>query len=223
MIQAVDLTKTYSLNGNDVRALAGLTFGIKRGSFTAMMGPSGSGKTTLMNILGCLDTPTSGEYYLNGRNVSGLSEDELSEVRNREIGFVFQSHNLLARNTALENVCLPLYYKRDRNPVEKAIAALEKVGLADRIRHYPNQISGGESQRVAIARAIVTGPSVILADEPTGNLDTATGAQIMKILKELNSAGVTIVIVTHEPDIAGCAQRIIRIRDGMLEKSPSVA
>ncbi len=203
--------------------MAGLTFGIKRGSFTALMGPSGSGKTTLMNILGCLDTPTSGEYYLNGRDVSGLSEDELSEVRNREIGFVFQSHNLLARNTALENVCLPLYYKRDRNPVEKAVAALEKVGLAGRMRHYPNQISGGESQRVAIARAIVTKPSVILADEPTGNLDTVTGAQIMDILKELNNTGVTIVIVTHEPDIAACARDIIRIRDGMLEKSPSAA
>ncbi len=217
MIHVVDLRKTYRLDGQNVEALAGVTFDIEKGSFTALMGPSGSGKTTLMNILGCLDTPTSGEYYLDGTDVSNLSEDKLSEIRNMKVGFVFQSHNLLAKNTALENVCLPLYYRGQGDPHAKAREALERVGLGHRVYHFPNQISGGESQRVAIARAIVTNPSIILADEPTGNLDTKTGTAIMNIIRELNDAGVTIVIVTHDPEIAAHADDVIKIRDGKLE------
>ena len=217
MIKIVGIRKIYQLNGVKVEALADISFQIDQGSFMALMGPSGSGKTTLMNIIGCLDTPSSGDYFLDGRNVARLSEDELSEVRGFDIGFVFQSHNLLARNTALENVCLPLYYRRDANPKDKAVEALKRVGLDGRKNHFPNQLSGGESQRVAIARAIVTEPKIILADEPTGNLDTKTGAEIMKILKELNQSGVTILIVTHEPEVASCAQKTIRIRDGKLE------
>lgn len=218
MIRVEDLRKTYRMNGTEVAALNGVTFEIPGGSFTALMGPSGSGKTTLMNVLGCLDRPTGGEYYLDGRAVSSLSENELAEIRNQKIGFVFQSHNLLPRNSALENVCLPLYYRGQRKPYKEAEAALERVGLGGRVRHYPNQLSGGESQRVAIARAIVTNPLIILADEPTGNLDTKTGEQIMGILRELNASGVTILIVTHEQEVAGNAERILRIRDGKLEE-----
>jgi len=217
MIKIVDIRKTYQLNGLKVEALSGVSLEIDRGAFVALMGPSGSGKTTLMNIIGCLDAPSGGDYFLDGRNVAGLSEDQLSEVRSFDIGFVFQSHNLLARNTALENVCLPLYYRKEADPKNKAITALKRVGLEGRKNHFPNQLSGGESQRVAIARAIVTKPKIILADEPTGNLDTKTGAEIMEILKELNRSGVTVLIVTHDADIASIARRTIKIRDGKLE------
>ena len=214
MIDIVNVRKTYRMDGAEVVALSGVSFTIEKGSFTALMGPSGSGKSTLMNILGLLDTPTSGEYYLNGKNVAGLSEDELSRIRNSEIGFIFQSHNLLPRNTILENVCLPLYYRGEHDPTDRAREALKRVGLEHSIKHFPGQISGGESQRTAIARAIVGEPSVILADEPTGNLDTKTGLKIIEILKELNASGVTLVVVTHDPEIAEHAQRTIRIRDG---------
>ena len=216
MIRVVDLRKVYRMDGVEVEALAGVSFEIERGSFTALMGPSGSGKSTLMNVLGLLDTPTSGDYYLNGENVARLSDDELSRIRNRDIGFVFQSHNLLARNTLLENVCLPLYYRGESNPKKKAAAALEMVGLGERMRHFPNQVSGGESQRTAIARAIVGEPKVILADEPTGNLDTKTGARIIELLKELNGSGVTMVIVTHDPEVASHARSVLHMRDGRL-------
>ncbi|MBI4666744.1 MAG: ABC transporter ATP-binding protein [Nitrospinae bacterium] len=216
MIEIDNLRKVYSLDGAQVEAVAGVTFGIERGSFTALMGPSGSGKSTLMNILGLLDTPTSGRYELDGRDVSNLADDELALVRNRQLGFVFQSHNLLPRNTVLENVCLPLYYRGEAEPMEKARRALSQVGLSARENHYPGQISGGESQRTAIARAIVGNPKVILADEPTGNLDSKTGAQIMDILVDLNKEGVTIVVVTHDSEIASHAHRIIRMRDGKL-------
>lgn len=216
MIRVSGLTKVYTLDGTQVMALAGVSFQIGKGSYTALMGPSGSGKSTLMNILGLLDTPTSGEYHLNGVNVAGLPDDSLAQIRNREIGFVFQSHNLLPRNTVLENVCLPLYYRGVSDPRRNAKEALGRVGLSHRIHHFPGQISGGESQRTAIARAIVSQPSVIFADEPTGNLDSKTGEQIMAILRELNESGVTIVMVTHDSNIASHAQRIIRLKDGIL-------
>jgi putative ABC transport system ATP-binding protein len=216
MIKAVNLCKSFSLDGFVVEALKGVSFVIEKGSYTALMGPSGSGKTTLMNIIGCLDTPTSGQYELNGRVISDLDEDQLSSIRNNEIGFIFQSYNLMPRNTVLENVCLPLYYRKISNPISSAIVALSRVGLDHRGGHYPNQISGGESQRVAIARAIVTEPSIILADEPTGNLDTATGDQIMGIFKELNESGATVLLVTHDREIATHASRILQVRDGLL-------
>lgn len=218
MIRAVDITKKYHMDGTQVNALAGVSFTMEEGSFTALMGPSGSGKSTLMNILGLLDTPSTGEYYLDNQNVADLNDDQLSEIRNRQIGFVFQSHNLLPRNTILENVCLPLYYRGEPKPKEKAMAALKKVGLEQRLGHFPGQISGGESQRTAIARAIVGGPKFILADEPTGNLDSKTGAGIIELLKELNETGVTLIVVTHDADIASHAKKVIRIRDGMIVK-----
>jgi putative ABC transport system ATP-binding protein len=216
MIKVSGLTKVYTLDGTQVTALADVSFRIEKGSYTALMGPSGSGKSTLMNILGLLDTPTGGEYHLNGVNVAGLPDDSLARIRNREIGFVFQSHNLLPRNTVLENVCLPLYYRGVSDPRQNAKEALERVGLSHRTHHFPGQISGGESQRTAIARAIVSHPSVIFADEPTGNLDSKTGEQIMGILRELNESGVTIVMVTHDSNIASNARRIIRLKDGRL-------
>ncbi len=216
MIRAVNITKRYHLDGTEVAALGGVSFTMDKGSFTALMGPSGSGKSTLMNILGLLDTPSSGDYFLDDQNVAHLKDDQLSDIRNRQIGFVFQSHNLLPRNTILENVCLPLYYRGDPRPKEKAVAALKKVGLERRLGHFPGQISGGESQRTAIARAIVGGPKLILADEPTGNLDSKTGVQIIELLKELNESGVTLIVVTHDPDIAAHAKNVIRIRDGMV-------
>lgn len=217
MIRASGLRKVYSMSGSEVVALGGIDFHIKQGDFTALMGPSGSGKSTLMNILGLLDSPTSGEYLLDGEKVFNLSDDERATIRNRKIGFVFQSHNMLPRNTIVENVCLPLYYRGERNPEQKAMAALERVGLAHRAKHFPNQVSGGESQRAAIARAIVVEPKLILADEPTGNLDTKTGLKIIDILKELNEAGVTLVVVTHDPEIARHAKNRMRIKDGELE------
>ncbi|MDH5757278.1 MAG: ABC transporter ATP-binding protein [Nitrospinota bacterium] len=216
MIDLRDIKKTYQREGAPVEALRGVSVSIASGDYVALMGKSGSGKTTLMNIIGLLDTPTDGEYRIDDRPTAGLSEDELAILRNRRIGFVFQSFNLLARYTALENVCMPLYYRRERYPQKKATQALERVDLGHRISHFPNQLSGGESQRVAIARALVTEPAIILADEPTGNLDSATGAQIMGLFQELNKGGTTILLVTHEPEIAKMAERIIRIRDGLL-------
>jgi putative ABC transport system ATP-binding protein len=192
---------------------------INRGEYVAFMGPSGSGKSTLMNILGCLDTPTGGSYVLNGKVVSALNDNELAEIRNKEIGFVFQTFNLLARNTSLDNVALPLVYagfsKKERN--EKAIQSLTNVGLADRMDHKPNELSGGQRQRVAIARALVNNPSIILADEPTGNLDTKTSYEIMELIEDIHQKGNTVIVVTHEEDIARRAKRIIRLRDGVIE------
>ena len=216
MIRTDNLWKTYEMGSIQVNALCGVSFEIHRSEYVAIMGPSGSGKSTLMNLIGCLDTPTQGSYWLNGRLVSELSDDELAYIRNKEIGFVFQTFNLLARATALHNVELPLIYNgtpaNERR--EKAEDALRKVDLADRMHHNPNELSAGQRQRVAIARALVNNPSIILADEPTGNLDTATGEEIMNLLDSLQSAGNTIVLVTHEHDIAARAHRIIHVRDG---------
>ncbi|HMS33512.1 MAG TPA: ABC transporter ATP-binding protein [Ignavibacteria bacterium] len=219
LIEIKNITKLYIMGTEELYALKGVTVHIKKNEYVAIMGPSGSGKSTLMNILGCLDTPSSGDYFLNGKNVSEMDDDELAEIRNREIGFVFQTFNLLARSDALHNVELPLIYRglsrADR--IEKAEEALYNVGLEDRMKHKPNELSGGQRQRVAIARALVNDPSIILADEPTGNLDSKTGEEIMALLEELNQKGNTIIIVTHEEEIAQHAHRIIKIRDGMIE------
>jgi putative ABC transport system ATP-binding protein len=216
MIRTDNLWKTYEMGSVQVNALCGVSFEIHKSEYVAIMGPSGSGKSTLMNLIGCLDSPTQGSYWLNGRLVSELSDDELAYIRNKEIGFVFQTFNLLARATALHNVELPLIYNgtpaNERR--EKAEDALHKVDLADRMHHKPNELSGGQRQRVAIARALVNNPSIILADEPTGNLDSATGVEIMNLFDRLQSAGNTIVLVTHEHDIAARAHRIIHVRDG---------
>jgi putative ABC transport system ATP-binding protein len=218
LIEMRDLEKTYTVGEEKVRALRGVTFSIDRGEYVAIMGPSGSGKSTLMNLIGCLDTPTGGEYLLNGTQVQSMTDDDLARIRNREIGFVFQTFNLLARTSALAQVELPLVYsglpKKERR--ERAEKALERVGLSDRAHHNPNELSGGQRQRVAIARALVTGPSLLLADEPTGNLDSATGEDIMRLFRELNDQGNAIILVTHEEDIAAHARRIIRIRDGRI-------
>jgi len=218
LISVRDIVKVYEMGTVKVPALRGASFDISRGSFASIMGPSGSGKTTLMHILGCLSRPTSGEYWLNGRKVSDLRDDELAELRNREIGFVFQTFNLLPRATAMANVELPLLYdgipKRDRQRCAKE--ALESVGLAHRLAHRPSELSGGERQRVAIARALVNNPSIILADEPTGNLDTESGAEIMAIFRRLHEQGNTLIIVTHEPYIAEHAETILHFRDGQL-------
>jgi len=214
-----NLARTYRLGGEDVQALRGVSVTVERGEYLAIMGPSGSGKTTFMNILGLLDTPTGGSYVLNGRRVSGLGDSELSDIRNREIGFVFQTFNLMPDATALHNVELPMVYARSARGErrERAMEAIERVGLARRAKHRPVELSGGERQRVAIARALVNRPSVIMADEPTGNLDSATGVEIMKVFAELSAAGNTIVLITHEPDIAAHARRLIRLRDGRVE------
>jgi putative ABC transport system ATP-binding protein len=218
MITLQDIHKTYTLGKTDVRALRGVNVSIDRGEFVAVMGPSGSGKSTLMNIIGALDRPTSGSYHLENIDVSGMSDNELAEIRNRKIGFVFQTFNLLPRKSSLRNVELPLIYsglamgERRR----RAREALERVGLEDRGDHKPNELSGGQRQRVAIARALVTEPSIVFADEPTGNLDTTTGHEIMNIFKNLNEQGVTIILVTHEREIAQYANRIIHIRDGLI-------
>jgi putative ABC transport system ATP-binding protein len=219
IIESREITKRYIMGSQTVHALRGVSFDIARNEYVALMGPSGSGKSTMMNIIGCLDTPTSGNYVLNGTNVKDLSDNELAAVRNREIGFVFQTFNLLPRSTALANVELPLVYAgmRSAERRERAEATLEKVGLADRMHHKPNELSGGQRQRVAVARALVNNPSILLADEPTGNLDSKTGYEIMELFEELYSQGNTIILVTHEVDIAEHARRVIRLRDGLLE------
>jgi putative ABC transport system ATP-binding protein len=219
LIAIRDLFKIYNLGDSEVRALDGVSTAIKKGEFLAIMGPSGSGKSTFMNILGCLDKPTSGEYFLNGENVGNLDRDQLSEIRNREIGFVFQGFNLLARTSALENVELPMLYKGIPNSErrDRALSALKRVGLDGREHHHPNQLSGGQQQRVAIARAMVNQAPIILADEPTGNLDTKTSLEIMDLFTRLNGEeGITVIIVTHEPDIAEYCKRVVRFLDGKM-------
>ena len=218
VIEAKDLTKVYQMGDIEVHALRGLSIKIRRGEVVAIMGPSGSGKSTLMNMIGCLDRPTSGEYLLEGEQVSNLKDDQLAEIRNRKVGFVFQTFNLLSRATALSNVELPMRYSgMARGRKERAKSALELVGLGDRIHHRPNELSGGEQQRVAIARSLVNDPTIILADEPTGNLDSKSGVEIMQLLLKLNKEqGTTLVIVTHDPEIAQQTQRTILIRDGVV-------
>ncbi|MEM6360874.1 MAG: ABC transporter ATP-binding protein [Bacteroidota bacterium] len=219
IIETSETAKVYKMGNQTVEALKSVSIEINQGEYVAFMGPSGSGKSTLMNIIGCLDTPTAGTYVLNDNDVSDLTENELAEIRNKEIGFVFQTFNLLPRATSLENVALPLIYagygKEDRD--EMALQALENVGLGDRADHKPNELSGGQRQRVAIARALVNNPSIILADEPTGNLDTKTSYDIMDLFQQLHDSGNTIIMVTHEDDIAHYAHRIIRLRDGLVE------
>jgi putative ABC transport system ATP-binding protein len=219
LIQISHLSKVYHLGEVDVHALRGVSVSVSRGEFVAIMGASGSGKSTFMNILGCLDKPTKGDYFLEGIDVSKLNRDELAAIRNLKIGFVFQGFNLLSRTSALENVELPLFYCSISNKLRKSkgTAALDRVGLGDRIHHYPNQLSGGQQQRVAIARALVNDPSIILADEPTGNLDSRTSVEVMGIFQELNNHGITVILVTHEPDIAQFAKRHIVFRDGKIK------
>ncbi len=217
MIEIENITKVYKMGEMEVRALDGISLKIEDGEWTAITGPSGSGKSTLMAILGCLDSPTSGSYHFDGVDVAKMRDDELAAVRNQKIGFVFQQFNLLARTSALENVELPLLYSSVNHRHERAKAALEAVGLADRMKHHPNELSGGQQQRVAIARALVTEPSIILADEPTGNLDSKTSAEIMNLFSELHSKrGITVIFVTHDPTIAANAHRIIHIMDGVV-------
>jgi putative ABC transport system ATP-binding protein len=224
VIRTFDLWKTYIMGDQEIHAVSGVDIVIRRGEYVAIMGPSGSGKSTLMNLIGCLDTPTKGLYYLNGKLASDMEDDELARIRNKEIGFVFQTFNLLARATALHNVELPLIYAgmSTEERVDRAKQALTAVDLASRMHHKPNELSGGQRQRVAIARALVNHPSILLADEPTGALDTATGKEIMTLFERLHSEGNTIVLVTHEPDIAAHAHRIIHIRDGKVEKDEAV-
>jgi putative ABC transport system ATP-binding protein len=219
VMRTVEIGRSYVMGEETIHALKSVSITVNRGEYVAFMGPSGSGKSTLMNIVGCLDTPSKGEYILNGKNVSQMSDDELAEIRNKEIGFVFQTFNLLPRSTALDNVALPLIYagysKAEREA--KAFEALKNVGLANRAKHKPNELSGGQRQRVAIARALVNDPSIILADEPTGNLDSKTSHEIMDLFDQLYQKGNTIIMVTHEEDIANYAHRIIRLRDGLVE------
>ncbi len=225
VVDARDLVKIYRMGEVEVHALRGVSVRIARGEVVAIMGPSGSGKSTLMNILGCLDRPTSGEYFLDGEMVAQMNDDQLAAVRNRKVGFVFQSFNLLSRQTALANVELPLRYagvSRERR--ERALAALQAVGLGDRVRHRPTELSGGQQQRVAIARALVNNPAILMADEPTGNLDTRSGREIMELMLSLNQErGTTLIIVTHDPNIAAYAQRVIRLQDGQIVQDEPVA
>jgi putative ABC transport system ATP-binding protein len=220
VIQTEDLWKTYEMGTEQLHALQGVNILIRKGEYVAIMGPSGSGKSTLMNLIGCLDSPTKGNYWLAGRLVSQLDDDELAAIRNREIGFVFQTFNLLARATALHNVELPMIYSGtpSEERIDRAKKTLAQVDLADRMMHKPNELSGGQRQRVAIARALVNRPSILLADEPTGNLDSATGEEIMALFARLHESGNTIILVTHEPDVAARAHRVIRVRDGKVEK-----
>ena len=224
LIRLAAITRHYDMGSETVHALRGVSLSIERGEYVAIMGPSGSGKSTLMNLLGCLDTPSSGTYELNGHHVGEMDDNELAEIRNREIGFVFQTFNLLARSTALRNVELPLIYAGmgldERRAV--ALAALTDVGLADRVTHRPNEMSGGQRQRVAVARALVNKPSILLADEPTGNLDTRTGEEILELFQQLADKGNTLIVVTHEEEVARHAQRIIRIRDGLVASDEAV-
>jgi putative ABC transport system ATP-binding protein len=219
LIKITDIKRDFVLGNEIVYVLKGINLEINKGEYVALMGPSGSGKSTLMNLLGCLDTPTSGNYVLNGKDVSQMKDDELAGIRNKEIGFVFQTFNLLPRTTALDNVALPMIYagysKSDRN--ERAVEVLTQVNLADRMDHQPNQLSGGQRQRVAIARALVNKPSIILADEPTGNLDSKTSVEIMRLFGDIHAQGNTVILVTHEEDIAAYAHRVIRLRDGLIE------
>ena len=218
LIYISNLHKTYILGEVEVHALRGVDFDASKGEFVAIMGASGSGKSTFMNILGCLDQPSKGEFYLEGINVKELNRDQLAAIRNKKVGFVFQGFNLLSRTSALENVELPLLYTAIGNKErrERAVEALDKVGLGDRLDHYPNQLSGGQQQRVAIARALVNNPSIVLADEPTGNLDSRTSIEVMEIFQKLNEEGITLIIVTHEPDIAGFVKRQVLFRDGKI-------
>ena len=214
IIETKDLVKTYRMGETDVHALRGISLKVNQGEWMAIMGPSGSGKSTLMNVIGCLDKPTAGSYQLGGIEVAQMNDDQLAAIRRTKIGFVFQTYNLLSRSTALDNVELPLIYANGDHRQERARAALERVGLGERINHRPNELSGGEQQRVAIARALINNPSIILADEPTGNLDSKAGAEILGLLRELHQQGMTIVMVSHDPGVASQCQRIVRIRDG---------
>jgi putative ABC transport system ATP-binding protein len=225
VIRTQQLVKTYASGTNEVHALRGIDLEVEKGDFVAIMGTSGSGKSTLMNLLGCLDTPTSGSYELDGVRVDGLGKNELAAIRNQKLGFVFQGFNLLPRTSALENVELPMLYDRSgrkRDTRALAARALERVGLAGRLDHQPSELSGGQQQRVAIARALVTEPALVLADEPTGNLDTRTSIEVMALFQELNDQGITIVLVTHEPDIAAYAKRIVEVRDGRIRRDEAV-
>jgi putative ABC transport system ATP-binding protein len=219
VIRTVNLAKVYRMGTEEVHALRDISITIKKGEYVALMGPSGSGKSTLMNMLGCLDTPSSGQYFLSEQDVSQMNDNQLAEVRNKEIGFVFQTFNLLPRSTALDNVCLPLIYagKAKKERVLRGQQVLEQVGLGDRMSHRPNELSGGQRQRVAVARALVNHPAMLLADEPTGNLDSKTSIEIMGLFEEIHSNGNTIVVVTHEEEIAQHAHRIIRLKDGLVE------
>jgi putative ABC transport system ATP-binding protein len=224
IIKTADLKRSFSMGTQSVEALKGINLDVNAGEFIAIMGPSGSGKTTLMNIIGCLDTPTSGKYFLNNQEVSKLKDDDLARIRNKEIGFVFQSFHLLARSSALDNVMLPLKYAGEKKNIatERAIASLNDVGLQDRMSHSPSELSGGQQQRVAIARALVNSPSILFADEPTGNLDSQTGEDVMALFKQLHKNGQTIIVITHEEDIANQAERVITIRDGLIESDKLV-